>query len=152
MLLPAQSKQLGDRLFYVRKVRNLELEDVAKMTGVSRYRLERYEMNLNEPGFDALVALALCLDTSVDYLCGHRASPVGLTVKEPQEGFPARLRAARKKSGLARAELAERLGISPRCIAPMETTGRPSPRTLRALSLALGASIDYLCGLTEEKL
>jgi transcriptional regulator with XRE-family HTH domain len=142
-----RSKLFGDRLFYVRHSRGIALEEVARATGISRYRLEQYEMNVNEPGFDALVALALYLDTSADYLCGHRPSPARLGVKAWADEFGPRLRAARKKACLTQPKLAEIIGSDRVRIGLWENgLARPSVPTLRVLSVSLGVPIDYLCG------
>ena len=142
-----RSKLFGDRLFYVRHSRGIALDEVAKATGISRYRLEQYEINANEPGFDALVAIALYLDTSADYLCGHRPSPVRLGVKSWSDEFGPRLRAARAKACLTQPRLAEIAGSDRVRIGLLERgLTLPSMPTLRRLSISLGVPIDYLCG------
>lgn len=147
ILTVIKSKLFGDRLFYARHTRGASLEETAKATAISRYRLEQYEMNVNEPGFDALVVLSLYLDTSADYLCGHRPTPVKLGVKGWADEFGPRLRAARKKACLTQPKLRELLGSSRDSITLWELgVAKPSVPTLRRLSISLGVPIDYLCG------
>jgi transcriptional regulator with XRE-family HTH domain len=147
-----RSKLFGDRLFYVRHARGATLEETVRATRISRARIEQYEMCVNEPGFDALVCLALYFDTSTDYLCGHRPSPTRLGVTSWADQFGPRLRAARTKACLTQPKLAEVIGADRIKVGLWENElAKPSLPTLRRLSISLGVPIDFLCGLTQAQ-
>jgi transcriptional regulator with XRE-family HTH domain len=62
-----------------------------------------------------------------------------------------RLRKARDDSGLSQSELADRVKVQPPVISHFETGKRsPSVITLRRLADALGVSVDYLLGRTDD--
>ncbi len=69
------------------------------------------------------------------------------------KGLPERLQDLRNKSGLSQKEVAERIGVSPSIVSAYET-GERTPRTDVLLSFAqfYGCSMDYLLGVTHEKL
>ena len=68
--------------------------------------------------------------------------------------FASRLREARKKCGLSRAQLADRMGISHQAISYYEADDAsirrsPTLTSVVAAAQALGVSIDWLCGLKD---
>ena len=60
----------GQRLRKLREAMKLTQEDAARMVGVSKDSLYRYENNTQDPSLKTLVRFALCYNTSIDYLAG----------------------------------------------------------------------------------
>lgn len=63
-------KAIGERLRMLRLERSESLEDVAKLTGVSKSLLSRYERGLIDPGLRALAKLTKYYKVSLDWLFG----------------------------------------------------------------------------------
>jgi transcriptional regulator with XRE-family HTH domain len=65
--------------------------------------------------------------------------------------FPERLRSARQLRGFSQSELAEKSGLQASAVSHFET-GRRSPSfdNLKALSVALDVTTDYLIGRADE--
>lgn len=66
---------IGKRLKEARKARKMTQQDVADRVGVSVSTVKKWELDLNEPNSDKLIALALGLGVSVDYLFGVSTAP-----------------------------------------------------------------------------
>lgn len=66
---------IGKRLKEARKARKMTQQDVADRVGVSVSTVKKWELDLNEPNSDKLIALALGLGVSVDYLFGVNTAP-----------------------------------------------------------------------------
>lgn len=60
----------GIRLNKLRKERDLSLEDVAKIIGVTKATVSKYEKGINEPGMRVAIKLADYLKVSLDWLIG----------------------------------------------------------------------------------
>lgn len=64
---------------------------------------------------------------------------------------PEALRVIRERSGMSKAELAERAGVDRTLITRLENGERPgTPRVIRALAEALGCSQLAICSITSE--
>jgi transcriptional regulator with XRE-family HTH domain len=67
------------------------------------------------------------------------------------EQFPARLLAARQLRGYSQSELADKARLQPSAVSHFETGRRaPSFDNLKALSIALDVTTDYLLGRVDE--
>jgi transcriptional regulator with XRE-family HTH domain len=67
------------------------------------------------------------------------------------EKFSARLHAARQLRGYSQSELAEKAGLQPSAVSHFETGRRaPSFDNLKALSIALDVTTDYLLGRVDD--
>lgn len=62
---------LSERLFMLRKERNLRQEDAAKGIGISFNSYRRYEHNEREPDAPVLKAMADYFHVSADFLLGR---------------------------------------------------------------------------------
>ena len=62
--------KLAERLYMLRKERNLTQEDAAKELGISMKSYCRYEKNEREPTAPVLVQMAQFYKVSLDYLVG----------------------------------------------------------------------------------
>ncbi len=66
---------IGKRLKEVRKTKGLTQADVAELVGVSVSSIKKWELDLIDPNSDKLIALALALNVSTDYLFGVDTAP-----------------------------------------------------------------------------
>lgn len=66
---------IGKRLKEVRKIKGLTQTELAERVGVSLSTVKKWELDLNEPNSDKLIALALTLNVSTDYLFGRDTAP-----------------------------------------------------------------------------
>lgn len=71
--------------------------------------------------------------------------------KPPYETFAVRLRRTRKELGLTQKEVAARIKKCKSEISQYETGTLPSFWNLCELARALNVSLDWLCGLTDER-
>lgn len=62
---------IGERIVYIREIRNLNQQDVAKAIGVTKATMSKYEHNINIPKADILCRIAEVLETSTDFLVGR---------------------------------------------------------------------------------
>jgi ribosome-binding protein aMBF1 (putative translation factor) len=70
---------------------------------------------------------------------------------EPEKLFAERLQAARQLRKLSQSELATKSGLQPSAVSHFETGRRaPSFDNLKALSIALEVTTDYLLGRVDE--
>lgn len=61
---------LGDLLQELREDMNIRQEDLAKVIGVSKSSIGKYECNDNTPSLKVLIRLAQFFNVNIDYLCG----------------------------------------------------------------------------------
>jgi len=80
-------KEIGERLRELRVERNESLEDVAKITGVSKSLLSRYERGLIDPGLKALSKLSKYYSVSLDWLFGFAESKEPISINDPLKGL-----------------------------------------------------------------
>lgn len=75
---------IGKQLKEVRKARGLTQAELAERVGVSLSTVKKWELDMNEPNSDKLIALALTLNVSTDYLFGRDTAP-DLVLTEDKE-------------------------------------------------------------------
>ena len=76
---------LGQRLYQLRKDKNLSQEELADRLGVSRQSVSKWETDASYPEPEKLVAIAAFYHVSVDFLLrGEDAEPD----REPRHGYP----------------------------------------------------------------
>lgn len=75
---------IGKRLKEVRKIKGLTQADIAARVGVSLSTVKKWELDLNEPNSDKLIALALTLNVSTDYLFGRDTAPDLVLTKDKE--------------------------------------------------------------------
>lgn len=80
-------KEIGERLKTLRVERNESLEDVARITGVSKSLLSRYERGLIDPGLKALSKLSKYYSVSLDWLFGFAESRDPISINDPLSGL-----------------------------------------------------------------
>lgn len=61
---------IGERISYVRDLRELKQKELAELIGVTKATMSKYENNINIPNADILGNIAKALNTSTDYLVG----------------------------------------------------------------------------------
>lgn len=66
---------VGQRLRYLRKLKNLTQQDLANSLGINRSTYARYETGDHEADYETLNKLADFFDVSVDYLLGRTDNP-----------------------------------------------------------------------------
>lgn len=76
----------GLRLKELRKRKGLTQKQLGDKLGVTKDAISHYENNTQTPSIDRLTKIAVCLNTSVDYLLGLENDPVvkisGLSVEK----------------------------------------------------------------------
>jgi len=80
-------QEIGERLRELRVERNESLEDVARVTGVSKSLLSRYERGLIDPGMKALGKLSKYYSVSLDWLFGFAKSREPINVTNVLDGL-----------------------------------------------------------------
>lgn len=65
----------SDRLFSIRKEKNIRQTDAASAAGISVRGYQYYEKDVKEPTLSVLLALADYFDVSLDYLVGRSDDP-----------------------------------------------------------------------------
>lgn len=68
ILMKEKNATLGQRLYALRKYRNLSLQELADETGISRSNLNRYERDTSKPTTEYLKMLCRFYRVSSDYL------------------------------------------------------------------------------------
>ncbi|MCT2197413.1 helix-turn-helix domain-containing protein [Paenibacillus sp. p3-SID1389] len=66
---------LGERIRYLRELRQLTQKDLASRADISVVQLSRYETNDRKPDPEVLRNIVDALDTSADYLLGRTNDP-----------------------------------------------------------------------------
>lgn len=62
---------IGDRISYLRKQKELSQTDLAKEIGASRESISKYERNEASPSVEIAKKIAAALDVTLDYLVGE---------------------------------------------------------------------------------
>ncbi|MCD8391400.1 MAG: helix-turn-helix domain-containing protein [Firmicutes bacterium] len=62
---------IGERITYLRDLRDMKQKDLAETIGVTKATMSKYENNINIPNADILCRIADALNTSADYLVGR---------------------------------------------------------------------------------
>ena len=62
---------IGERIAYLRDLRNMKQKELANMIGVTKATMSKYENNINIPNADILYEISKVLNTSTDYLVGR---------------------------------------------------------------------------------
>jgi transcriptional regulator with XRE-family HTH domain len=72
---------LCERLKQLREEKDVSLEEVARVTGISKSLMSRYERGLVEPGLKALSKLVKYYNVSLDWLFGFtdKRDPIDIT-------------------------------------------------------------------------
>lgn len=80
-------KEIGERLKILRSEKDVSLEDVAKITGVSKSLLSKYERGLVDPGLRALSKLVRYYNVSLDWLFGFTEDREPISIDNPLTGL-----------------------------------------------------------------
>jgi len=80
-------KEIGERLRMLRTEREESLEDVAKITNISKSLLSRYERGLIDPTLRPLRKLSQYYSVSLDWLFGFAESRTPISVNDPLAGL-----------------------------------------------------------------
>lgn len=80
-------KELGERLKLLRTERTESLEDVAKITSVSKSLLSKYERGLVDPGLRTLKKLVKYYNVSLDWLFGFTEDREPISIENPLLGL-----------------------------------------------------------------
>lgn len=62
---------IGERINYLREIRNIKQKELAEAIGVTKATMSKYENNINIPNADILCKIADALNTSTDFLVGR---------------------------------------------------------------------------------
>lgn len=60
----------GSRILQRRKALKMSQEVLAGLAGIDQTQISKYELGKNEPGAEAIAAIARALDTTADWLLG----------------------------------------------------------------------------------
>jgi transcriptional regulator with XRE-family HTH domain len=135
-------KNVGAKIRVLRQVKNLTLEQLGELTGISLSYLSEIEREKRIPPFSTLRRIADVLETPISLFINNerKMSIVGEKLKK-----------TRLHHGLTQVELADMAGVSPGLIAQIESgTVQASLDTLTRLSQVLGVSVCYLILEQEE--
>lgn len=80
-------RKIGERLKALRVEKSDSLEDVAKITGISKSLLSKYERGLNDPGLKALKKLVKYYSVSLDWLFGFTEDRKPIFTNDPLRGL-----------------------------------------------------------------
>ena len=69
-------KTMGERIVFLRERYDMTQKELAQKANITEASLSRYENNLREPKAETIVNLAMCLNTSADFLLGCSNNPV----------------------------------------------------------------------------
>ncbi len=117
--------------------------ELANLVELSLPTIARIESGESDPKSKDLAKLSIALGTSVSYLMGETDESMGMRLGE-------RIKKARKGKG-TQAELAEQIGVHEMTIRRWESGERyPDADMLQKLAAALGTSVSYLVGETED--
>ena len=62
---------LGDKIFTLRKNKNISQEEIAEILNTSRQAVSKWERNESKPDLDKLILMAKLFNVSIDYLLGR---------------------------------------------------------------------------------
>ena len=65
---------IGERINYLREIRNIKQKELAEAIGVTKATMSKYENNINIPNADILCKIADALNTSTDLLVGRTSN------------------------------------------------------------------------------
>jgi len=80
-------KELGERLKVLRIEKSESLEDVAKITGINKSLLSKYERGQVDPGLKALRKLVKYFNVSLDWLFGFSEDRAPISINDPLKGL-----------------------------------------------------------------
>lgn len=80
-------KQIGERLRELRLEKDVSLEDVARVTGVSKSLLSKYERGIVDPGLRQLRKLITYYSVSLDWLFGFTEDRKPISINDPLRGL-----------------------------------------------------------------
>lgn len=138
---------VGQRLRYLRKLKNLTQQDLANSLGINRSTYARYETGDHEADYETLNKLADFFDVSVDYILGRTDNPSPPSTRRIDRGttIGKRLKQLREERQLTLRQLAQVAHVSHSFISDIEQgRSNPSIETLKALARALGVSLTDL--------
>lgn len=131
---------LGDQVRALRESKNLSLETLAALTGLSPSYISEIERKQTVPSLTTLRKIAKVFDVPVSLFLGNTRKVSLVTEK---------LVRARKNRGMSQKELALKAGVSPGLIGQIETEKvYPSLKTIEKIAEALGVSV---CSLILEQ-
>lgn len=81
-------KEIGEKLKLLRFEKDDSLEDVAKITGISKSLLSKYERGMVDPGLKALSKLVKYYNISLDWLFGFTDNRSPIDIVDPFSGLP----------------------------------------------------------------
>ncbi|NLL17507.1 MAG: helix-turn-helix transcriptional regulator [Clostridia bacterium] len=133
---------LGDQIRALRESKNLSLEALGALTGLSSSYISEIERKQTIPSLTTLRRIAKAFNVPVSLFIGNNRKWSLVTEK---------LVRARKTRGLSQKELASKAGVSAGLIGQMET-GKvyPSLKTIEKIADALGVSVCSLILEQEE--
>lgn len=137
-----------NRLKELRKRKNLNQSDLAKIFNVKQNTVSQWESGVNQIDNTTLNALADFFQVSTDYLLGRADE----NISTDYITFGERLKDLRNLQPITQTRLAEDLGVTINTISNWET-GRQMPATDMMIRIAdyFNVSADYLVGLTDNK-
>ena len=65
---------LGDKIYLLRKNRNISQEEFAEILNTSRQAVSKWERNESKPDIDKLISIAKVFNVSIDYLLSYEIS------------------------------------------------------------------------------
>jgi len=135
---------LGARLKYIRKKKNLSLRALGKSAYVSHSFIADIEAGRSNPSLDTLRALARTLGVSISEITGDIPSDFKPNISYM---FGSVLKDLREKAGMSQKRLADIIGLTQQTIAKWEKDkAEPDTETLIKLAELFEVSVDQLLG------
>ncbi|KYO67299.1 helix-turn-helix domain-containing protein [Thermovenabulum gondwanense] len=126
---PEKPLSIGEKIHLLRQRKNLSLEKLAELAGISASYLCQIEKGNVLPSLSTLTGLTKFLDIKPEELLNNSAN------------MGAKLKKLRTERGLTQVELAKKAGVSPALIGQLENGKvEPSIKTLEKLAQALSVT------------
>lgn len=143
-------KTLGDRIFYLRKVKRLSQPELALQLGVHHTALSQWELNKKLPTSEHLKKLAELLDTSPAHLLGQVESSSFGDMKEVNE-CASRIYHLRNSAHLSMSQVASIASVSRNAVCSWEHgIAKPSIEHCMALACLFHRKPDFIMGISDD--
>ena len=125
---------------------------VGKHLGVAQHTLSRYELGDSNIPNEILIGLAIFYGKSVDFLLGLTDEKAPYSPKLSEDDTQGRFKDTRKAKGYNQLTTSKHLNIAQNTLSQYERGLRSIPNDILVrIAIFYDVSVDYLLGLTDEK-
>ena len=133
------------------KGKGLNKEELKRCTGANDLAVTKWAAGVVLPSLETLLTLAVITNTNISYLL--MLTDVDTSVSSQEIHF--RLKETRVLQNITQKDLAEKAGVTAKCISNYEISeelvySRKGLRVLISVAEALSVYLDYLLGLTDQ--